>query len=347
MTSERNGHNGLHGAEVSPDGLDLALNLRDWLDAHPEDTSAWDAARNLGQPRQAGKLPIWKWSQMPNPPERRWLVQGWLPAGRVSLLAGPGGAGKSRLALQLAAGIASGGGKGDAWIDAPMDTLRLGDVPSDGAPVVYASWEDEPEEFSRRLRDISSNDYAPWVTPTRLDLLEVVNMARLGPIWAPVEGRHISTLAELTEVGHLLRQRCQETGSRLLILDPLAAAYAGDENARGLVRAFISDWDGWASAHDCTVLLVAHPPKAGNAGYSGSTDWEAAVRSRWTLEKKPHGQKLGKTDNRPLSWQLDLPKRNYGPEQAALVMELDDADGLRWRANWWDSPRDSGESGEY
>ena len=33
---------------------------------------------------------------------RQWLVEGWLPAGRVALLSGQGGVGKSRLALQLA-----------------------------------------------------------------------------------------------------------------------------------------------------------------------------------------------------------------------------------------------------
>ena len=42
------------------------------------------------------------WTAEPGP--RQWLVDGWLPAGRVALLSGQGGAGKSRLALQLAAG---------------------------------------------------------------------------------------------------------------------------------------------------------------------------------------------------------------------------------------------------
>ena len=90
---------------------------------------------------------------MPQP--RQWLVDESLPAGRVALLTGEGGAGKSRLALQLAAGVASGGDHRE-WITSPHGIMRLGNaVPPNGASVVFASWEDEPEEFYRRLHQIS------------------------------------------------------------------------------------------------------------------------------------------------------------------------------------------------
>ena len=41
------------------------------------------------------------------PPARQWLVDGWLPASRIAMLAGRGAAGKSQLALQLAYAITS------------------------------------------------------------------------------------------------------------------------------------------------------------------------------------------------------------------------------------------------
>ena len=101
-----------------------------------------------------------------------------------------------------------------------VDILRLGNgVSSDGDCVVYASWEDEPEEIYRRLADISGNP-APWATPARLDRLHLIDMAGLGPIWAPESGRHISTLAEITAAGQKVRRHCEEYGAHLLILDP-------------------------------------------------------------------------------------------------------------------------------
>ena len=41
-------------------------------------------------------------------PDREWLIEGWLPVGRLGMLSGRGGRGKSRLALQLVARMAGG-----------------------------------------------------------------------------------------------------------------------------------------------------------------------------------------------------------------------------------------------
>ena len=49
--------------------------------------------------------PVTDWTG--EPPDREWLLPGWLAVGRVHLLTGSGGRGKSRLALQLAAALAS------------------------------------------------------------------------------------------------------------------------------------------------------------------------------------------------------------------------------------------------
>ena len=113
------------------------------------------------------------------------------------------------------------------------------------------------------------------------------DMAGHGPLWAPTQdgSRHTSTMGELTGTGHALRRDCARLHATLLVVDPLAAAYACNENDRGLVRAFMSDWDGWARRIGCTVLLVAHPSKA-SPEYSGSTDWHAAARAVWTLGKE-------------------------------------------------------------
>ena len=104
----------LDGDQVPMDALDHARALMAGIEAHPNDRDALDAVRDVltrmdGVATEA-PIPWTTWAEHPDPPSaRRWLVRDWLPAGRVALLTGPGGVGKSRLVLQLAAGIASGG----------------------------------------------------------------------------------------------------------------------------------------------------------------------------------------------------------------------------------------------
>ena len=107
--------------------------------------------------------PVTDWTG--DPPRREWLIDGWLAVGRVHLLTGSGGRGKSRLALQLAAALASDDPEAlpVPWSTADERRTRLPGAASvdhpptlpptaaSGVPVVVASWEDEADEVHRRL----------------------------------------------------------------------------------------------------------------------------------------------------------------------------------------------------
>ena len=256
-------------------------------------------------------------------PRRRWLLKDWLPHNRAGVFTGRGGLGKSQIALALACGVA---GLTDDWLGgvrfdqgAMRPTLER-----DGrGPVVYATWEDDLAEVSWRLAARFNGIAHP--TP---DLL-IVDMSTVGPVWAPVsETGHISTRSDLTSAGAKLRELCESVGARLLICDPLAAAYMSDENARGLVRAFMSSWDGWARENECAVMWVSHPSKGAPDTPSGSTDWEGAARFVWVLTELPHytdeknpAKSCAVAGERMLM--LEGPKGNYGRRPQGVVVEIE------------------------
>ena len=269
-------------------------------------------------------------------PVREWLIPGWLPVGRLGMLSGRGGRGKSRLALQLAARLAAEQSGVFVPPATTADTTAVDTMlhPLDGnfvGPVVYASWEDEREEIGRRLAAMADDGLVD-VKAVR-GRLRFIDLRGAGPLWAPAAGGsgHVQTRAAMTVTGGRVRATCEALEARLLVIDSLAGAYAGDENTRALVRAFCADWDAWASATRCTVMLIAHPPKAPSGGsapsidadYAGSTDWHNAARWRWALEPTPTGwtrsDKTGK-DAIVVALALKLAKSSYGPDGARVFL---------------------------
>lgn len=84
-----------------------------------------------------------QWEGKPRP-ERRWIVEGLIPRGAVTMLSGDGGLGKSLLTLQLLVAAATGG----AW-------LGLDVAPCNGFGVYC---EDEADELHRRLLDVCASN---------------------------------------------------------------------------------------------------------------------------------------------------------------------------------------------
>ena len=180
--------------------------------------------------------------------------------------------------------------------------------------VVIATWEDDLDEFDRRLAAIGRHD----ATGGRI---KFVDMADHGPLWAPLRSGHVSSIASLTTAGEKLREYAESVEARLLVIDPLAAAYAGDENVRGLVRAFLSSWDAWGRRNGCAVLFVGHTPKS-ISRTSGSTDWRNAVRNLWSMEYKfpPKAGPAEMTEDKA-ALILECEKRNYGPKPPIVYLD--------------------------
>ena len=261
-----------------------------------------------------------------DPPPREWLIHGWIPYGRLCSLYGMGGAGKSRLALQMAAAVMEGGIPivPDATVmgtdKQDLEATGMGQSREGGRRVLWLSWEDERDEFIRRWR------MAYWAGAVRTQFpnmgrLTLVDMRKVGgPLWAPEGTGHVANRATWTEAGE--RFLASMKGHALAVVDPIAAAYASSENDRALVRAFAAALDGAAEQAGCAVLLIGHPPKgAAGDGYSGSTDWRNAVRSMMVLEiSDGTGHTISVREDgkdktaKARAWRLRLDKASYAKE---------------------------------
>ena len=141
--------------------------------------------------------------------------------------------------------------------------------------------EDDYDEVVHRLNVI--RDGLVGVQTRRR--VKVADLSVRGPLWGvgyPPKQPHALDLT--TALGYQIREDAQRNGTRLLIIDPLGAAFAGNENDRKEVRQFCVSWDGWGRQVGCAVLIIGHPPKTSGAAYSGSTEWHNAIRFRWNLE---------------------------------------------------------------
>lgn len=235
-------------------------------------------------------------------PERQWLVSEMIPAGKVTLLSGDGGTGKSLIALQLCVAVVTG----RHW---------LGLQPASGC-ALFVTAEDDKDEVHRRLHHI--------VAAEGLDLGEVENLTILS-----LAGRDalLATpgpdgLLHPTSLFAGLQTRLVQHPVTLLVLDTLADLFGGNENARSEARQFVQLLVGLALHCECTVLLLAHPSLSGLAsgsGTSGSTAWNNSVRSRLYLDKVKSSDAEPDADARVLR----VMKSNYGPVDKEL--------SIRWQ----------------
>lgn len=231
-------------------------------------------------------------------PFRRFVIPGWIVRGACGLLSGQEGVGKSLLAQQMATCAAIG-----------REFLGL-DVAAMGT--VYITCEDPADELWRRQEAINEA-----LCIGMDDLHGKLTLVSLKGILG-------NELGAFDQAGRLtpsdryrqIEKLCLDTKAHLVFLDNAAHLFAGNENARHDVAAFLGLLERLSMEIDGAVVLLAHPNKQHAQGnkqgneYSGSTGWSAHVRNRLFLdwsEKDGDGNYLGE-DGRVLR----KSKANYG-----------------------------------
>lgn len=189
----------------------------------------------------------------------RFVVDPIIPRRVATMLSAHGGAGKSTLALSIAAHVAAG----LAWAGFPVARGRA----------LFVSLEDPGDIVRVRLRRILEEHALP--VDTVLSALSVLDGADLSNgLMHELASDGVRRLAE-TEAFATIREHA--AAADLIIIDNASDAVDFDENSRRHVRQFIRALARMARDADAGLLLLAHVDKAtarhGSSGetYSGST----------------------------------------------------------------------------
>lgn len=231
------------------------------------------------------------------PEPYRWLWQYWLAMGKLHILAGAPGQGKTTIALAMAATITIGGRWPDGSRCAPGNVLIWGgeDDPADTlVPRLMAAGADRARCFfiegARRDGEVVPFD------PAR-------------------------------DLGQLLEAIEKIGGISLLVIDPVVSAVTGDSHKNTEVRRALQPLVDLAAKCDCAVLGITHFAKGGQGTdpaqrVVGSVAFTAVARVVM-VAAKVKGDEEGQ-DTRILA----RSKSNIGPDDGGFQYHLEQSEPL-------------------
>ena len=200
-------------------------------------------------------------------PERsiQWVWQGWIPEGKVTVLAGDPGLGKSLITTMIAAKVSNSG----SW---PVDG---GHAPC-GDAIILSAEDDASDTIIPRLR----------IAGADLDRVHILQPT----VKTDTPGDKLFSIYDDIP---LLEELVKSLDCRIVIIDP-ASAFTGviDSHNNAEVRALLFNLKAFAERTGVAVLCVTHFSK-GTAGNSpvyrvmGSLAWTAAARSVIGVLKDP------------------------------------------------------------
>jgi putative DNA primase/helicase len=284
--------------------------------AEKADVSDWIAAGHSADDlrERADAVPVWSPSEVASSPstprlgrhlishrasdiepERlEWVWPGRIARGKVALLGGPPGLGKSQVTANIAAIVSSGG----EW------PCGEGHAPQGGVLILSAE-----------------DGIADTIVPRLIAAAADIEQIRIIAAATRPDGTGRRTFSLKTDVD-LLERLVEETGSvRLIIIDPISAYMGGaDGNGNVETREVLEPLAEMANRLGIAVVAVTHLNKggAGNQSalnrFAGSIAFVAAARSAYLIIEDPEDE------NRRLFLQA---KNNLGPKGKGLAFRVE------------------------
>jgi hypothetical protein len=207
-------------------------------------------SKQAKQPTQAsGKrsVTVLQGSQIHEQPIE-WLWNGYLPSGKLTLLAGAGGTGKSTIAFNLAATITNAG----IWPDNTRCNVA-------GNVLIWSSEDDPADTIKPRLMAVGAND------------------SRYGVISGTIDDEGLRCAFDAAQDMDSLRYAVTRIGGiSLLIIDPIVTAVTGDMHKANDVRRSLQSIVDFAAEMRCAVLGITHFAK----GTAGKNSAERVIGSQ-------------------------------------------------------------------
>ena len=236
------------------------------------------------------------------PRQTDWLWPNRVAKGRITLLVGMPGVGKSFFTCDTAARVSTG----SPWPDG---------TPCPHGSVILISAEDDPADTIRPRLDTHSADVS------KIELLA-------GTIRTDDEGTEKELMFSLSDLDALEVALQQVSDCRLIVVDPIGSFLGGGTDAHrdNEVRAVLAPLAKLAEKYGPAVLIVAHRRKGGGGTADelalGSRAFTGIARSVWHLSADPDsGQR-----------RLLLPgKNNLAAQQQGLAFTISgEPAALRW-----------------
>jgi hypothetical protein len=221
----------------------------------------------------------------------QWLWYPYIPYGKVTIIQGDPGEGKTSFVLAMIALLTNG---------EPLPEEEAANPPIN---VIYQSAEDGLADTIKPRLEQSGADCSRVLVIDESD-------------------------RELTLCDERLEQAVRETGARLIVLDPLQA-YLGDGvdmHRANEVRPVFKRLCAMADRTGCAVILIGHMNKAQGLKSSyrglGSIDFRAAARSVLLV---------GRLKSDPSVRVVAHDKSSLAPEGRSIAFTLDAENGFQWK----------------
>ncbi|MCP4712797.1 MAG: AAA family ATPase [Planctomycetes bacterium] len=231
----------------------------------------------------------------------QWLWPQRFAIGKLSLIAGDPGLGKSFITLDMAARLSSG----TPWIDCPT-------IVNPVSSTILLSAEDDPADTIRPRMDAMGADVS------KIRVLQAIKLTK-----------DKERMFDLTQDIQCLKHTLETIPDcKLVVIDPISA-YLGktDSHSNADVRGLLAPLSNIAAKHGVAIIAVTHLNKSGGSNplyrAMGSLAFTAAARVVWAVTK----------DNDDKERRLILPaKNNLAVDNNGLAYRLIDS-RVEWEPN--------------